>query len=69
MVRLNPHHLSDALLYLFLNLTKRWLHWFPERFAAIRANCAASLVACSTLGITTCFYCQWFSPLQLQATE
>src|ERR1700756_1512632 len=39
MVRLNPHDLSDVSRYMFLNLSKRWLHWFPERFATIRANC------------------------------
>jgi hypothetical protein len=63
MVHLNPHHLSDALQYLLLNLTERWLRWFPVRFAAITANCAASLVAFSTFRITTYFYCQLFFPL------
>ena len=63
MVRLHPNHLSDALQYLFLNPTKRWLRWFPIPFATIRANCAAGLVARSAFRITTCFYCQLFFPL------
>ena len=67
MVHLDPHYLSDVLQYMFLNLTERWLHWFPVRFAAITANCAASLVAFSTFRIPTYFYCQLFFPLKLEA--
>jgi hypothetical protein len=62
MVRLNLHRISDASQYLFLNRTKHRLRWFPIWFAAIRANRAASLMACSTFGITTRFSCQLFSP-------
>jgi hypothetical protein len=71
MVRLNLHRISDASQYLFLNRTKHRLRWFPIWFAAIRANRAASLMACSTFGITTRFSCQLFSPrdYRLSVTE
>jgi hypothetical protein len=68
MIRLNLHRISDASQYLFLNRTKHRLRWFLIWFTAIRANRAASLMACSTFGVTTRFSCQNFFPSGLQTS-